>query len=1440
MPNEKFEAWLRRTTTTAIDTEINCQLGVYAIKKHALHALDERFRRFADFVDVFGPPNQEVRIQCAEVRNTTRRSWLRLVGRRHDVQHWDADRDRRVEMARVHSNYVSSESIWVAQVFEPTRRYFFPDESTKFHYIGPPNEVYAVLACYYDAAVDASALYDEDYFVSSIDSDAELEEEEIDFDDDEDDDDDPEREADLAAAQYADEEGDDDAMRKLKAKAREKAREEARKEAIKRANDKKLDAKDRATAAAAVVAVEADKKQEARDNAARDKEERTTETVTKKRRAWFSRKSRRKSSGKQKEEVKVVVRTLKEIVVLRSPPAVHVYNVIEYGRRFYRTLVYTSDAARSMHCDGGATLFASAKTAADAAADSFAAIACGDASRPAPPAPSLVITRNLHASLGVQTYVPKRMLSGLLPAVLVRSYVFWQNEDDSLVGYPGGASNAFEDDQQLTEKGAASLLRIRIVPFGKDADKRGMGHAFAMALIVRVPLLPPADSATKRDGAVRVATDAQFDSKSIEDILGLGVVDTSRPSQTLLNALFAPKTSSLHAIGELFAVLDDLSHVLVWCDGEVKSGADSPNPRYIELPRVALSFEVDTNGTIWSKDHPGLKVSQERADSPAVRDLLRGIPHALVLEDADGELSAMVPATAKPIRKDEVESASSVAQLAATSGMLLDRRDDEWLGNLAGLDVRHYLYPIHSSLAFMSTPTLASALYLFCVRLLSRRYVDAFRLAESCVADTPLSPDELQLWNRISALAIDDDPEAIAARLRLALVTQAVHDIMIPSWNVRADCRAYFARRDRVHASCRLRPEEELIAIESFAELGIGENADNEQYECSWALLNRRNLLRLGLRPGAPTEYVTGAENSAWSVSLHYPVHRPEGYNPDVISRIINLDQKSVWSNFTTINYSRPEAETLHGLPAARRLCAALDHGLEVSGGKDSLGFLFLYELFTGTLRFSVRPEDSSYLLASYLTCFLKDVGAPGSFAAKLLGILEVACAAPFLVPNMPKFDDNRKFKLTTIVAGQNVAQSLLKSVSSYLSSKRAEVTRLPRYQSLRPPAVVRVIRLDKLADIERSWRAPGRSVDHANASRAVHSSGDMDPSKIGLANKTPLASAAEMCMKLSDEQVSACGGQPLGKSLDLNQLVDDVPAATSGDARVSTSLPFDVSKHPASKSHVALRMIERLSKDVAEYAQHEKVRKKQMMRGMTNDREIDQLVSSANPEASQRGIKSLRQKLSTLRDHDVEFARAAVNGAVEAANDGGAGVPGAIWKLSRRAGVEASAWFELIVEQLLSSKGDVELNELNPRLGPRGVAVVRELTCRALLAGSRAAQLSRAVGAAGGLEFALARASSRKGTLNAKDRAEVALRSSVLAEQLSARRHYVRPGSAQDRAIFHFDPRFLVFEFVHNIVLRAPQVTLVTSFAESAAGGESHCEQMIMGGGKTCVSQRF
>ena len=101
----------------------------------------------------------------------------------------------------------------------------------------------------------------------------------------------------------------------------------------------------------------------------------------------------------------------KELVISRSPPVVHVFNMEEHGRRFFRRLVFSTDAARCLH-----HLPPKLQASSSASSELGAYIVCsGDASTPSSASarlPSLVIRRNLSGQLGNQTLVPARLLYG--------------------------------------------------------------------------------------------------------------------------------------------------------------------------------------------------------------------------------------------------------------------------------------------------------------------------------------------------------------------------------------------------------------------------------------------------------------------------------------------------------------------------------------------------------------------------------------------------------------------------------------------------------------------------------------------------------------------------------------------------------------------------------------------------------------------------------------------------------------------------------------------------------------------------------------------------------------------------------------------------------------------------------------------------------------------
>jgi hypothetical protein len=156
-------------------------------------------------------------------------------------------------------------------------------------------------------------------------------------------------------------------------------------------------------------------------------------------------------------------KTLKEVVVFKNPAVVHIYNLLEHGRRYYRSLIFTSDTRYCLREMAAAVPYA----LPDAASTKH--YASGSGLQATRPAPSLVITRNLEATTaGTQRYTPERFLYGLVPSALLDRYEFWQNPDDSLSGYArkgsGDHTAAYELWVELgKDAGAARIIRKAVM-----------------------------------------------------------------------------------------------------------------------------------------------------------------------------------------------------------------------------------------------------------------------------------------------------------------------------------------------------------------------------------------------------------------------------------------------------------------------------------------------------------------------------------------------------------------------------------------------------------------------------------------------------------------------------------------------------------------------------------------------------------------------------------------------------------------------------------------------------------------------------------------------------------------------------------------------------------------------------------------------------------------
>jgi hypothetical protein len=275
-----YEDYLRYGVNPKNDTEINLQLGDLTLKANRLEVLDPVIQKMEDFRTLFGQDStHRVPLQSAEVKNTVNRMWVRLVGRRHDLQYWYAD-ERKTPMNLEREYKIGSlggSEQWIGASFEHVRAKYL----THLKFYLPRSE--------YSSSATVAIL-------SGFDG----------------------------------------------------------------------------------------------------------------------------------------ATTLKEVVCFRKPPVCHIYNVVEHGRRYYRSLIYSSDAK---FCLQDLTPHLTIRPDPQNKNNFIPHYESGNPLLKVEPAPSVVITRSLNALLGTQTFLPERFLRGLIPSTLLEDFMFWQSESDSLTGY---------------------------------------------------------------------------------------------------------------------------------------------------------------------------------------------------------------------------------------------------------------------------------------------------------------------------------------------------------------------------------------------------------------------------------------------------------------------------------------------------------------------------------------------------------------------------------------------------------------------------------------------------------------------------------------------------------------------------------------------------------------------------------------------------------------------------------------------------------------------------------------------------------------------------------------------------------------------------------------------------------------------------------------------
>jgi hypothetical protein len=399
-----------------------------------------------------------------------------------------------------------------------------------------------------------------------------------------------------------------------------------------------------------------------------------------------------------------------EIFVFRSLGVVQVYQIMSYGRRFYRVLEYTSDVRCTLR---------DMQPSLDDRQQLWPVWERHGAGHPyqdhwGNPL-SCVITRgsdhpkNLSGVL--ETLIPERLLYGTVHQALLEQYIFWQNEGDNLIGYPRDEKSPYivevvleevrrvrcsqltgvcghitrclrkEKEQWLQDRallvshfGAkikSSSSAVSDVHQGNEtAAESSWSFGFKMLarmdaiLETRVPLEDikefiealKASGIVYEDANVLVAeVEAYCKENAVPPPVSAPTKLTSelleQSKLTLVNIGFADSSSKFQSILKTLTRLENASYILCWTLADSVNSNRALNIDLIEMPRLKMSFgeHCDEHGVprLYSLDHVNLFVSNFRSELTA--KLMQGLPHSLLMSTSNEELQVLVP-TIDPVR----------------------------------------------------------------------------------------------------------------------------------------------------------------------------------------------------------------------------------------------------------------------------------------------------------------------------------------------------------------------------------------------------------------------------------------------------------------------------------------------------------------------------------------------------------------------------------------------------------------------------------------------------------------------------------------------------------------------------------------------------------------------------------------------------------------------
>ena len=621
----------------------------------------------------------------------------------------------------------------------------------------------------------------------------------------------------------------------------------------------------------------------------------------------------------------------------------------------------------------------------------------------------------------------------------------------------------------------------------------------------------------------------------------------------------------------------------------------------------------------------------------------------------------------------------------------------------------------------------------------------------------------------------DNHPDAHACRLKISSVTLDA-PIACP-WDLTRQCSRYITKLKHISLVCRLSLEEEYELLQHCVCDSNDPRFFNAKGQPLYSLYevtlvkNRKHYLKAMFaeppQAVAVVFTVPRPTGSMWPVQRNYTA--------------LGMEVEACASLGLEVQYAGPAQLSGHAYTSV--LQAFWGEQEDTTGMYGKMGFLFIYELLTGTKTAKILTSDISHSLAVFLTELLQDKAQE----SLLPSILNIMCKSPFLTSLLPKYKDDRAFKTTAVKASpddQNPTSPLGTLLMGVLNVFQDQISMIMAdYPSWEDKPVPVAVLCSVLSQSAMRWTLPvisdfscsqrvlaelkcgsgsGGGHDHAGGN-SCESVGDIAPA-----------------LALSVDELSDFASVPLSPLGVESVFTSHSSRQEAGLPHISDQLPFDVSRHSQAQTAVAVSMLSRLEKDCKEFADTENsnllpkcsflgdayaaLQQQQQQQHDAFTASITPSGSGSDSGASSSKLPShtvlqdLMKNLTELRRQDESYVQTALAWLTDAINDVSllsattaastapdvvedeeekmeveeeeARVPDQkiIFLLKRFCRLEASIWLEFLFSSVLSSRQFQDLSRLNPFLQSAQVDIITDVVVSAILHANRISHINRCV----------------------------------------------------------------------------------------------------------------